>query len=239
MLAAIGETFETPLPKEGEETPVPAESDLVTGVIVSARPVFYRIAIWTRNAPDTTLTEEDPLVKRIMTIGRHFKASVLGYDADQKLVASSLQSEITFESHKGESEHEVWADGRFREEGQQEQAHRVDVNPDTISSLYIGFISFASMAPSCVYVQSYMRYMHRLTRTSDTTANGRTDERTDTTTQPKSTPPVRYPVYTRNHPSTLARHIKHFAPPTSPRPLKSSRPSSVRVADIAASLGFS
>ena len=38
MLAAIGETFETPLAKEGEEQPVPANSDLVTGVIFSARP---------------------------------------------------------------------------------------------------------------------------------------------------------------------------------------------------------
>lgn len=38
MLAAIGETFETPLPKDGQDAPVPAKSDLVTGVIVSARP---------------------------------------------------------------------------------------------------------------------------------------------------------------------------------------------------------
>ena len=38
MLAAIGETFETPLPKEGDDSPVPVQSDLVTGVIVSARP---------------------------------------------------------------------------------------------------------------------------------------------------------------------------------------------------------
>ena len=38
MLAAIGETFETPLPKDGNDQPVPEQSDLVTGVIVSARP---------------------------------------------------------------------------------------------------------------------------------------------------------------------------------------------------------
>lgn len=39
MLAAIGETFETPLPTgdDKEEAP-PAQSDLVTGVIVSSRP---------------------------------------------------------------------------------------------------------------------------------------------------------------------------------------------------------
>lgn len=60
----------------------------------------YRISIWTRQACDVTLTEEDPLMKRIMTIGRHFKASVLGYDVDQKLVTGGFQTEVTFESHK-------------------------------------------------------------------------------------------------------------------------------------------
>ncbi|KAK1923172.1 putative cap binding protein [Papiliotrema laurentii] len=100
MLAAIGETFETPLPKDGQDAPVPAKSDLVTGVIVSARPGFYRIAIWTRNAPEVSLTEEDELMSRIMTIGRHFKTSVLGYEPDQKLVSGGFQTEVTFESHK-------------------------------------------------------------------------------------------------------------------------------------------
>ncbi|ORY28030.1 translation initiation factor eIF 4e-like domain-containing protein [Naematelia encephala] len=101
MLAAIGETFETPLPsKDGKETPVPLESDLVTGVIVSSRPNFYRIAIWTRDAPDTSLTEADPLVRRIMTIGRHFKTSALGYDPEQKIVSSGLATDIAFESHR-------------------------------------------------------------------------------------------------------------------------------------------
>jgi hypothetical protein len=62
----------------------------------------YRIAIWTRNAPEVSLTEEDELMSRIMTIGRHFKTSVLGYEPDQKLVSGGFQTEVTFESHKGE-----------------------------------------------------------------------------------------------------------------------------------------
>lgn len=100
MLAAIGETFETPLPTDPATPEVPLQSDLVTGIIMSVRPGFYRISIWTREAPDTTLTESDPLVKRIMTIGRHFKVSVMGYDVDQKLVTGGFQTEVTFESHK-------------------------------------------------------------------------------------------------------------------------------------------
>lgn len=95
MLAAIGETFETE-----QDGSAPAKSDLVTGVIFSSRPNFYRINVWTREAPDLSLTEEDELMKRIMTIGRHFKVSVLGYELDQKLVTNSFQTEVTFESHK-------------------------------------------------------------------------------------------------------------------------------------------
>ena len=37
---------------------------------------------------------------RIMTIGRHFKVSVLGYETDQKLVTGGYQTEVSFESHK-------------------------------------------------------------------------------------------------------------------------------------------
>ena len=41
MLAAIGETFEPPLPStEKKEPPALSGSDLVTGVIVSARPAL-------------------------------------------------------------------------------------------------------------------------------------------------------------------------------------------------------
>ncbi|WWC72712.1 uncharacterized protein I206_106676 [Kwoniella pini CBS 10737] len=101
MLAAIGETFETPLPgPDDKEAPAPSQSDLVTGVIVSSRPAFYRISIWTRQAPDTTLTEADALMSRVLTIGRHFKVSVLGYELEQKLVTGGFQTEIMFESHK-------------------------------------------------------------------------------------------------------------------------------------------
>lgn len=99
MLAAIGETFETPQTKEGEKPQAPAQSDLVTGVICSARPGFYRIAIWTREAPDTSLTDADPLMNRIQTIGKHFKTAVLGYKLDEKLTGG-FQTEVTFESHK-------------------------------------------------------------------------------------------------------------------------------------------
>jgi translation initiation factor 4E len=38
-------------------------------------------------------------MKRIMTIGRHFKVSVLGYDSEQKLVSGGFQTEVSFESH--------------------------------------------------------------------------------------------------------------------------------------------
>ncbi|WRT70841.1 uncharacterized protein IL334_007840 [Kwoniella shivajii] len=101
MLAAIGETFETPLAKpDDKEAPAPTQSDLVTGVIVSSRPAFYRISIWTRNAPDTSLPESDALMARILTIGKHFKVSVLGYELDQKLVTGGFQTEIMFESHR-------------------------------------------------------------------------------------------------------------------------------------------
>jgi len=102
MLAAIGETFETPVGEGETPAPAPAQdhSDLVTGVIVSSRPAFYRIAIWTRNAPDISAAETDVLKSRITTIGKHFKVSVLGYESDQKLVSGGLQTEVTFESHK-------------------------------------------------------------------------------------------------------------------------------------------
>ena len=39
-------------------------------------------------------------MSRVMTIGRHFKISVLGYESEQKLVSSGFQSEVMFESHK-------------------------------------------------------------------------------------------------------------------------------------------
>ncbi|KZO95001.1 translation initiation factor eIF4e [Calocera viscosa TUFC12733] len=97
MLAAIGETFH----------PSPAPDSLITGVIVSTRPQFYRISIWTRAAPassSTSITHFDPavdsaLTERIMAIGTHFKTSVLGYELNKKLLGG-LSTEVEFQSHK-------------------------------------------------------------------------------------------------------------------------------------------
>jgi translation initiation factor 4E len=76
MLAAIGETFDPYLTKatnEGDETP----TSLITGVIVSTRPQFYRLSIWTRQAPAGTGTPEDEKLRaRIEAIGKHFKTQV-------------------------------------------------------------------------------------------------------------------------------------------------------------------
>ena len=97
MLAAIGETFD-PLLTSGENGESP--QSLITGVIVSTRPQFYRISIWTRTAP--TLAgggDEDKLRERIEAIGRHFKTQVLGYSESQRL-AGALATEVEFLSHK-------------------------------------------------------------------------------------------------------------------------------------------
>jgi len=94
MLAAIGETFDPllslPHPAQG-----PSPQGLITGVIVSTRPQFYRISIWTRLAPG----DDDELRRRIETIGRHFKTQVLGYGETQKL-GGPLATEVEFASHK-------------------------------------------------------------------------------------------------------------------------------------------
>ena len=97
MLAAIGETCD-PLVLESE-TESNAQS-LITGVIVSTRPQFYRLSIWTRTAPNGSGTSEDEkLRERIEAVGRHFKTSVLGYDPGAKL-AAPLATEVEFVSHK-------------------------------------------------------------------------------------------------------------------------------------------
>ncbi|KAH7931062.1 cap binding protein [Leucogyrophana mollusca] len=96
MLAAIGETFD-PYLTSGEATE-PHPQSLITGVIVSTRPQFYRLSIWTRLAPSGG-GEEDKLRERIETVGRHFKTSVLGYAEGQKL-AGPLATEVEFLSHK-------------------------------------------------------------------------------------------------------------------------------------------
>lgn len=98
MLAAIGETFDPIL--VNAENPDGPPASLITGVIVSTRPQFYRLSIWTRIAPNSSGTDEDAKLKdRIEAIGRHFKTSVLGY-ADSAKLAGPLATEVEFLSHK-------------------------------------------------------------------------------------------------------------------------------------------
>ncbi len=97
MLAAIGETFD-PLLTSGEGGEQP--TSLITGVIVSTRPQFYRISLWTRTAPTGAAgADDDKLRERIESIGRHFKTNVLGYPEGQRL-AGALATEVEFLSHK-------------------------------------------------------------------------------------------------------------------------------------------
>jgi translation initiation factor 4E len=100
MLAAIGETFDPALtePAPGDSQETEALESLITGVIVSSRPQFFRLSIWTRQAPNLT-NESDPLKQRIEAIGKHFKTSVLGYEIGQKL-GGPLATEVEFQSHK-------------------------------------------------------------------------------------------------------------------------------------------
>ncbi|PFH54533.1 hypothetical protein AMATHDRAFT_169006 [Amanita thiersii Skay4041] len=96
MLAAIGETFD-PSPPSIDNGDDPLSQSLITGVIVSTRPQFYRLSIWTRLAP--TGNGDDTLRERIESIGRHFKMSVLGFQEAQRL-AGPLATEVEFLSHK-------------------------------------------------------------------------------------------------------------------------------------------
>ncbi|KII93218.1 hypothetical protein PLICRDRAFT_170997 [Plicaturopsis crispa FD-325 SS-3] len=118
MLAAIGETFDPLLTSAAPGTSTPPQS-LITGVIVSTRPQFYRLSIWTRLAPsapssspgqpsssptsssisDADAEENERLRARIEGVGRHFKGSVLGY-ADNAKLAGPLATEVEFLSHK-------------------------------------------------------------------------------------------------------------------------------------------
>lgn len=112
MLAAIGETFDPALSEALPEgtSPDQAPRSIITGVIVSARPTFYRISIWTRLAaspnspaevpPNAPPSEQgDALLKRIEAIGRHFKVFVLGFNDGQKL-AGPMSTDVEFISHK-------------------------------------------------------------------------------------------------------------------------------------------
>ncbi|KAI0094630.1 eukaryotic translation initiation factor 4E class I [Irpex rosettiformis] len=97
MLAAIGETCD---PLLTEDAVVSPPQSLLTGVIVSIRPQFYRLSIWTRTAPSGNgSSDDDKLRERIEAIGKHFKITVLGYGEAQKL-AGPLATEVEFLSHK-------------------------------------------------------------------------------------------------------------------------------------------
>ncbi|KAJ4489318.1 translation initiation factor eIF4e [Lentinula edodes] len=96
MLAAIGETFDPSLTTLDPSGSPP--NSLITGVIVSTRPQFYRISIWTRLAPGM-LDDDDGLRGRIEGVGRHFKVNVLGYTESAKL-AGPLATDVEFVSHK-------------------------------------------------------------------------------------------------------------------------------------------
>lgn len=101
MLAAIGETFETPYsdPSASNSTspaPLPPTfSNEITGVIVSARKAFFRINIWTRTSSPTDQ-------ERIENIGRHFKYGVLGFDKGGLNLSEKdkVSSDVEFVSHK-------------------------------------------------------------------------------------------------------------------------------------------
>ena len=120
MLTAIGETFDPALSsavaaaaadaRDGTSTaPASPPKSIITGVIVSARPSFYRLSIWTRLAPssspspnaDSTHASEtgEPLRERIESIGKQFKIHILGYAENQKL-AGQLSTDVEFQSHK-------------------------------------------------------------------------------------------------------------------------------------------
>ncbi|PKI83115.1 eukaryotic translation initiation factor 4E [Malassezia vespertilionis] len=105
MLAAIGETLETPSAQK--QPPCSREDELVTGVILQARPNYYRISIWTRRAdewddgdmPDGEVSESILVGRRLKDMGRFFKTDVLGYPMDAK-VGGGFSSEVEFQSHK-------------------------------------------------------------------------------------------------------------------------------------------
>ena len=105
MLAAIGETFETPYVPTADSEPSATEapppstvpssfSNEITGVIVSSRKAFYRINIWTRTS---TAADEE----RIKNIGKHFKYGVLGLEEGLKISErDKVSSDVEFVSHK-------------------------------------------------------------------------------------------------------------------------------------------
>ena len=132
MLEAIGETLDPVFSSYASSSPSPsataAPQSLITGVIVSCRPQFFRLSIWTRLAPGGPSSPQTPhssraltsngfsthasetlpphasedgdaLRERIEGIGRHFKTAVLGLAESAKLTAP-LATEVEFVSHK-------------------------------------------------------------------------------------------------------------------------------------------
>lgn len=110
MLAAIGETFDPALSDTTKNDNAEHPQSIITGVIVSARPTFYRLSIWTRLAaspnsipepsPDTPPSEQgETLLKRIEAIGKHFKTFVLGFSETARL-AGPMSTDVEFISHK-------------------------------------------------------------------------------------------------------------------------------------------
>ncbi|KAK4047353.1 eukaryotic translation initiation factor 4E [Microbotryomycetes sp. JL221] len=105
MLAAIGETLETPYVAPSSTSAPPTEtttttsssssfSNEITGVIVSSRKAFYRINIWTR-------TSSNQNKSKIENIGKHFKYGVLGFEENFKISErDKVSSDVEFVSHK-------------------------------------------------------------------------------------------------------------------------------------------
>jgi translation initiation factor 4E len=94
MLAAIGETFETPYNAQSSLPPPDyPNQDQLTGVIVSSRKTFYRINLWTRSSDGKEKVED---------IGKHFKYGVLGFNQGAKGGGGmeKLASDVEFVSHE-------------------------------------------------------------------------------------------------------------------------------------------
>ncbi|KAE8230794.1 hypothetical protein A4X09_0g1199 [Tilletia walkeri] len=108
MLQAIGETLEASFPDNVPNQADKFEDELVTGVIMSARPNFYRIVIWTRKADDDLeahaakkeATEQTKLAQRLLDIGKQFKVNVLGFKLDARAGSSGFATEVEFQSHR-------------------------------------------------------------------------------------------------------------------------------------------
>ncbi|PLW10385.1 hypothetical protein PCANC_01681 [Puccinia coronata f. sp. avenae] len=93
LLTAIGETFETPYTANDKPPATMSFTDEVTGVVISARRMFFRISIWTRSSDSKELAQN---------IGRHFKYGVLGISENAKFPLSdgkSIQTDCEFRSH--------------------------------------------------------------------------------------------------------------------------------------------